>query len=155
MEQTFAGDWRKSSFSGSNGGSCVEVGTGNGAVLVRDTTNRKAGSLPVTAGAWTAFLATIKLVGAHTEASLVCDEDEGGFRMPLHGPVRALGASWGVGVSAALTSPTAHSGSFPSVLESAFEHTMVCSKAHSSRRGGGMSRRPGAGRAGVEGGGWG
>ena len=32
-------DWRKSSYSGDNGGECVEVATA-GAVLVRDTTDR-------------------------------------------------------------------------------------------------------------------
>jgi uncharacterized protein DUF397 len=32
--------WRKSSYSGANGGECVEVGTTAHAVLVRGTTNR-------------------------------------------------------------------------------------------------------------------
>jgi hypothetical protein len=33
--------WRKSSYSGSNGGECVEVGAHEGRVLVRDTKDRK------------------------------------------------------------------------------------------------------------------
>ena len=31
------GSWRKSSYSGSNGGACVEVGTASPAVAVRDS----------------------------------------------------------------------------------------------------------------------
>lgn len=37
-------NWRKSSFSGSTGGECVEVGEGLGAVLVRDTKQAQMGS---------------------------------------------------------------------------------------------------------------
>ena len=52
-------DWRKSSYSGSNGGNCVEVGNGNG-VLVRDTTNRDGGMLTFTADAWQRFASGLK-----------------------------------------------------------------------------------------------
>ena len=52
--------WRKSSFSGANGGSCLETATGNGMILVRDTTNRDAGTLAFTADAWRAFTADVK-----------------------------------------------------------------------------------------------
>ena len=38
-------DWRKSSYSGDNGGECVEVGAA-GAVLVRDTTDRNGTCSP-------------------------------------------------------------------------------------------------------------
>ena len=51
--------WRKSSHSDANGGDCVEVATSD-AVMIRDTTNRDAITLSVTAGAWSAFLATIR-----------------------------------------------------------------------------------------------
>lgn len=51
--------WRKSSFSGSNGGDCVEAASGSGTILVRDTTNRDGGTLAFTAGAWQAF--TVRL----------------------------------------------------------------------------------------------
>ena len=30
-------DWRKSTYSDSNGGQCVEAASGNGVILVRDT----------------------------------------------------------------------------------------------------------------------
>ena len=51
--------WRKSSYSGSNGGECVEVATA-GAVLVRDTADRSGPVLTFTADAWLAFTATIR-----------------------------------------------------------------------------------------------
>jgi hypothetical protein len=56
MEQVTP-DWRKSSYSG-NGGSanCVEAGSGDGAVLVRDTTDREGRTLAFTASAWAALL---------------------------------------------------------------------------------------------------
>jgi hypothetical protein len=60
MEGPNAVTWRKSSFSGGNGGQCVEAGSIAGAVLVRDTTNRDGGMLAFSAQAWKAFAATIK-----------------------------------------------------------------------------------------------
>lgn len=53
-------DWRKSSFSNANGGACVETASGDGAVMVRDTTNRDAGMLAFTAEAWAVFTASLK-----------------------------------------------------------------------------------------------
>ena len=52
-------NWRKSSYSGSNGGECVEVATTE-AVLIRDTANRSGPVLRFTAEAWRAFTATIR-----------------------------------------------------------------------------------------------
>lgn len=52
-------DWRKSSYSGANGGQCVEVATA-GQVMVRDTTNRDGGTLTFTPAAWEAFTSTLK-----------------------------------------------------------------------------------------------
>ena len=48
-------DWRKSSYSGANGGDCVEVASANG-VAVRDTTNRDGMTLEFPAGAWALFV---------------------------------------------------------------------------------------------------
>lgn len=48
--------WRKSSYSGSQGDNCVEVRPTIDAVAVRDTKNRAAGMLVVTAAAWSRFL---------------------------------------------------------------------------------------------------
>jgi hypothetical protein len=54
------GNWRKSTYSGANGGSCIEVAT-DGNVLVRDTTQHGMGPvLSVPASAWAAFLSGLK-----------------------------------------------------------------------------------------------
>jgi Domain of unknown function (DUF397) len=54
--------WRKASHSGGNGGDCVEAGVAaTGLVLVRDTTDRDGGTLTFTATAWSAFAARLKL----------------------------------------------------------------------------------------------
>ncbi|HEY5400574.1 MAG TPA: DUF397 domain-containing protein [Trebonia sp.] len=53
-------DWRKSTYSDSNGGACVETASGNGAVLVRDTTNRDGGTLGFTAAAWQEFADSLR-----------------------------------------------------------------------------------------------
>jgi hypothetical protein len=49
--------WRKSSYSGGNGGNCIEVGTnaGIGRVLVRDTKDRPGPVLRFTPAAWKKF----------------------------------------------------------------------------------------------------
>lgn len=60
MKGTSAVTWRKSSFSGGNGGQCVEAGSLPGAVLVRDTRDREGGTLAFSAGAWAAFTVNIK-----------------------------------------------------------------------------------------------
>lgn len=48
--------WRISSYSGPNGGNCVEVGAGGQAVLVRDTKDRAAAVLAFGPAAWRAFI---------------------------------------------------------------------------------------------------
>jgi Domain of unknown function (DUF397) len=53
-------DWRTSSYSGAQGGQCVELASGGGAVLVRDTTDRDGGTLAFTAAAWQAFTGGLK-----------------------------------------------------------------------------------------------
>jgi hypothetical protein len=54
--------WRKSSFSGANGGNCVEVAqVGDGAVLVRDTKDRGHGPVHRYSPAeWRAFVAGVR-----------------------------------------------------------------------------------------------
>jgi hypothetical protein len=50
-------EWRKSSFSGSNGGGCVEVARNlPGIVAVRDSKDREGPALVFTPGEWRAFL---------------------------------------------------------------------------------------------------
>lgn len=53
-------DWRKSSYSGANGGNCVEVTDDARVVLVHDTANRDGGTLAFTAEAWQTFLGTLR-----------------------------------------------------------------------------------------------
>ncbi|WSM39813.1 DUF397 domain-containing protein [Streptomyces cellulosae] len=50
--------WRKSSYSGSNGGECVEVAPTcpTGAVPVRDSKNPSGPVVTVSTGAWQAFV---------------------------------------------------------------------------------------------------
>ncbi|MDG9721205.1 DUF397 domain-containing protein [Streptomyces sp. DH41] len=52
-------EWRKSSYSGSNGGECVEVAVGRpagAAVPVRDSKKPDGPVVTVSAGAWSAFV---------------------------------------------------------------------------------------------------
>ena len=58
MEKT----WRKSSYSGGNGGGCIEVGTpvGAGQVLVRDTKDRKGPVLAVDPRTWRRFAGRVR-----------------------------------------------------------------------------------------------
>jgi hypothetical protein len=60
MEHIDSATWRKSTKSGGNGGSCVEVADAASVVLVRDTTNREGGMLTFTAKAWRAFADGLK-----------------------------------------------------------------------------------------------
>jgi hypothetical protein len=49
--------WHKSSYSGSGGGNCVEVAETAAAVHIRDSKDTARPHLTVTPAAWTAFLA--------------------------------------------------------------------------------------------------
>lgn len=52
--------WRKATYSGNNGGGCVETANAGTGVAVRDTTNRDGGTLVVPAGAWSAFVGSLR-----------------------------------------------------------------------------------------------
>jgi hypothetical protein len=52
-------EWRKSSYSADNG-NCAEAASVAGSVLIRDTNDRDGVTLSVTAGAWRAFVLTMK-----------------------------------------------------------------------------------------------
>jgi hypothetical protein len=52
--------WRKSSYSGSNGGACVEIGTTGPAVAVRDSKHPYGALLAFAAGTWRAFTDQLK-----------------------------------------------------------------------------------------------
>lgn len=56
-----ASNWRKSSYSGGQGGSCVEVGTDTHTVAVRDTTQEGRGPvLRVNSADWSRFMKALK-----------------------------------------------------------------------------------------------
>jgi hypothetical protein len=52
--------WRKSSYSGSNGGACVEVGTFGPSVAVRDSNHPDGPQLAFLASTWQAFTDQVK-----------------------------------------------------------------------------------------------
>ncbi|WP_406217343.1 DUF397 domain-containing protein [Streptomyces decoyicus] len=53
--------WRKSTYSNTNGGSCVEVADDfPGLVPVRDSKDPRGPTLLIPAAAWTAFVASLK-----------------------------------------------------------------------------------------------
>jgi Domain of unknown function (DUF397) len=61
MEDTIELRWRKASYSGNGGGSCVEVGIGvPGKVAVRDSKDREGPMLTVSARTWSQFTEGIK-----------------------------------------------------------------------------------------------
>lgn len=55
-----AASWRKSSYSGSNGGACVEVGAAGPAVAVRDSNHPDGPQLAFALGTWQAFTDQVK-----------------------------------------------------------------------------------------------
>jgi hypothetical protein len=59
MEGNRALSWHKSSYSGSNGGQCIEVAA-SGRVLVRDSKSPDGGGLAFSAQVWREFAARIK-----------------------------------------------------------------------------------------------
>ena len=52
--------WRTSSYSGSNGGTCVEVGTAAPSVAVRDSTHPDGPQLTFPPATWKAFTGQLK-----------------------------------------------------------------------------------------------
>jgi hypothetical protein len=52
--------WRTSSYSGDNGGACIEVGTTAPAVAVRDSTHRDGPQLAFPANTWQTFTSQLK-----------------------------------------------------------------------------------------------
>lgn len=55
-----AGAWRKSSWSGDNGGQCVEVAVTSEAIGVRDSKDPAGPRLVFTPAEWDAFLAGVR-----------------------------------------------------------------------------------------------
>jgi hypothetical protein len=59
METIDSAPWRKSSYSGTNGGDCVEAADEAGRILVRDTTDRGGALLSISPDAWHRFTCTL------------------------------------------------------------------------------------------------
>ena len=59
METIDGAPWRKSSYSGTNGGSCIEAANTAGRILVRDTTDRGGVVLSISPDAWHHFTGTL------------------------------------------------------------------------------------------------
>jgi Domain of unknown function (DUF397) len=60
METLDGAPWRKSTYSGTDGGSCVEAADQAGQVLVRDTTDRGGAMLSMPASVWQEFVAKLR-----------------------------------------------------------------------------------------------
>ncbi|GAA2109542.1 DUF397 domain-containing protein [Streptomyces synnematoformans] len=52
--------WRKSSYSGGSGGSCIEVADGHPAVPVRDSKDPHGPALVFTGDAWQSFVTAVR-----------------------------------------------------------------------------------------------
>ncbi|PDP88762.1 DUF397 domain-containing protein [Glycomyces fuscus] len=53
-------EWKKSTYSGGNGGQCVEARRTSAGAAVRDTQNRHLGHLEASGAEWTALLEAVK-----------------------------------------------------------------------------------------------
>jgi len=60
MDGNRAVTWRKSSYSGNNGGQCVEVGTAAQLIAVRDSKDPDGSVLAFAANTWAAFAERVK-----------------------------------------------------------------------------------------------
>ena len=60
METVDSARWRKSSYSGTNGGSCVEAADMDAYVLVRDTTDQGGVVLSISCEGWRRFVVTLR-----------------------------------------------------------------------------------------------
>ena len=60
METIDGAPWRKSSYSGTNGGDCVEAADLGGRILVRDTTDLGGVVLSISPDAWGRFTGALR-----------------------------------------------------------------------------------------------
>lgn len=62
MTQMAGETWRTSSYTGANGGDCVEVADGDARLRVRDTKNRSGHVMTVDTAAWRSFLGEVRMI---------------------------------------------------------------------------------------------
>lgn len=60
MEPIDTAPWRKSSYSGTDGGDCVEAADTGGSILVRDTTDSGGVILSISPNAWRRLTDTLR-----------------------------------------------------------------------------------------------
>jgi hypothetical protein len=53
-------NWRKSSYSSTNGGNCVEASNDSHGVLVRDSQDKNSAHLATPSASWSAFIGRVK-----------------------------------------------------------------------------------------------
>lgn len=63
MDSTSQRRWRTSSYTGANGGNCVEVGHHGPLITIRDTKDRRGPQLTITPAAWRQFASQLKSPG--------------------------------------------------------------------------------------------
>lgn len=63
-------EWRKASYSSSNGGACVEVALVGNTVAVRDSKNPDGPTLVFAPNDWKSFTAEMKTIGSDLPGSL-------------------------------------------------------------------------------------
>jgi Domain of unknown function (DUF397) len=63
MDRTGQPRWRTSSYTGANGGACVEVGPVEHMIAVRDSKDREGPVLRVSPAAWRQFADRVKTSG--------------------------------------------------------------------------------------------
>ena len=66
MDSTSQQRWRTSSYTGANGGNCVEVGHTGPMIAVRDTKDRQGPVLAFSAAAWKRFAGQVKSGARHS-----------------------------------------------------------------------------------------
>ncbi len=74
--------WTKSSYSGAQGGNCIEAAGHDSRVIVRDTKDRTGPILRFTPDAWRRFAKQLKSLASSTLATLSESPREGRFVLP-------------------------------------------------------------------------
>jgi len=65
MDSTSQQRWRTSSYTGANGGNCIEVGHAGPLIAIRDTKDRHGPALIFTTATWKQFASQVKADARH------------------------------------------------------------------------------------------
>ena len=69
MDHLTSPTWRTSSYSGSNGGNCIQVATAANTVTVRDSKDRHGPTLAFDSRDWQRFTSQVKATALYTARS--------------------------------------------------------------------------------------